>query len=1100
VTKTIYVRVRFRELLQSYPSDAGATLRINGVLFGPKYVAEISTQGGQAIPGYDYAVFGVAYATFDRPDDLFLRGTYQAEPSFFDNGVRQYDVWRTAEVAEDFQIPGEFALDRPAEPLPSFFGLMADGGGITGGQDRVSRDVVSVGGVATRPAVDALGSLLRAQVGDGMLALTGHFLGGGFKTAIENVATAKDALFDVANAASDLLIDGIVRFDPFDPAFASQFLRDSDDVLAGALDRHVQALSELTLFPADPLAEALLDETLANMRLIGQIAFSSAANAVDVDFTVRLGELGGIDGTVSADLIVDGMQASLIIGSAGDDFIFGGGGADTIFDGLGIDNIVAGDGDDLIYIAESDPLQNWVPNRADFVSGGAGIDTISWTTVQPMRVDLVAGTVRPIFPGAYVATIVGIENARGSGGADVFIGNSHRNIFTGGGGADELSGGGGDDELNGGSGVDRYFGGDGLDSISFHDPRATRGVSVDLRNRIVLDDGFGNQESLDSIEGIAGGTAFAELFRGDDSSNLLAAAVDDSVYGEGGDDFLRLGALVALIDGGAGNDSIVGWDDIILFPDTNGDGVAEELGRYVGVNVNLGWGMIVDDGFFGSTPLVGIENVAGTRWADVLVGDAGSNILTGHGGDDRLDGGGGIDILEGGEGDDIYRVDHPQDRVIELAGAGEDEIRSSFDIYFLPNHVERLTYVGMGSALFRGNALANVLTGGSQGDLLHLDDGGDDSAFGGGGNDGFFFGAAFDGHDHVDGGAGDDQLALQGQYDILTGATALVGVETLALLSGIFTAFGASGSDRFDYALRLHDDNIAAGQSLTINANGLLAGEDLTIDASAEQDGSLRIFGGAGAETLTGGQQSDGFFFGDARFSVATDRVNGTAGADDQLGLRGDYAGQLAFAADTMTNIDTIAVISATDTRFGAPGSAFSYNIKTHDANLAAGAQLSVNGGGLAANEVLTFDGSAETNGFFRLIGGAGADVLTGGAGNDVIFGGLGADLLAGGGGADSFIYTLAAQSTQAGQDTISGFAAGDRIDLAAIDAVAGGADDAFTFIGSAAFTAAGQIRLVQDGAAWRLEANVDADLGADLVIGISTTGGYVPGVADLVL
>jgi hypothetical protein len=40
----------------------------------------------------------------------------------------------------------------------------------------------------------------------------------------------------------------------------------------------------------------------------------------------------------------------------------------------------------------------------------------------------------------------------------------------------------------------------------------------------------------------------------------------------------------------------------------------------------------------------------------------------------------------------------------------------------------------------------------------------------------------------------------------------------------------------------------------------------------------------------------------------------------------------------------------------------------------------------------------------------------------------------------------------------------------------------------------------VQDGAAWRLEANVDGDLGADLVIGIATTGGYAPVAGDLVL
>ncbi|CAK0771316.1 hypothetical protein WCLP8_4690018 [uncultured Gammaproteobacteria bacterium] len=36
-----------------------------------------------------------------------------------------------------------------------------------------------------------------------------------------------------------------------------------------------------------------------------------------------------------------------------------------------------------------------------------------------------------------------------------------------------------------------------------------------------------------------------------------------------------------------------------------------------------------------------------------------------------------------------------------------------------------------------------------------------------------------------------------------------------------------------------------------------------------------------------------------------------------------------------------------------------------------------------AADHILTFDGSAEKDGSFALIGGAGSDSLTGGAGND---------------------------------------------------------------------------------------------------------------------
>jgi Ca2+-binding RTX toxin-like protein len=403
-----------------------------------------------------------------------------------------------------------------------------------------------------------------------------------------------------------------------------------------------------------------------------------------------------------------------------------------------------------------------------------------------------------------------------------------------------------------------------------------------------------------------------------------------------------------------------------------------------------------------------------------------------------------------------------------------------------------------------GGAGNDTLSGGDGSDILVLNDGGADAAMGGAGNDGFYFGAAFGVGDSVDGGAdGQDQIGLQGAYaaaPLRLDAARMTGIETVALLSGSDGRFGDAAGNSYSYHFSLADSLVAAGRILTFNANALLAGEHLQIDGAEERDGAIMVFGGLGRETLTGGEQSDGFFFGDGRFDPLVDSINGTAGTDDQIGLRGDYSALLVFGAATIRNIDTISLTSATDLRYGAPGQAFSYNIRTADDNLAAGAQLSVNGAGLAANEVLGFDGAAETNGFFRIIGGAGADVLTGGAGDDVIFGGMGADQLTGNGGNDSFVYTLTAQSTAAARDMITGFAAGDRIDLSTIDAVTGGADNAFTFIGAAAFTAAGQVRLVQDGANRRLEANVDADLGAGLTILITPGGGYVPAEGDLVL
>src|SRR2546421_577626 len=50
--------------------------------------------------------------------------------------------------------------------------------------------------------------------------------------------------------------------------------------------------------------------------------------------------------------------------------------------------------------------------------------------------------------------------------------------------------------------------------------------------------------------------------------------------------------------------------------------------------------------------IVGIENAAGSNFADVLVGNSGNNQLSGNGGNDQLLGGIGDDILIGGAGND----------------------------------------------------------------------------------------------------------------------------------------------------------------------------------------------------------------------------------------------------------------------------------------------------------------------------------------------------------------------------------------------------------------------------------------------------------------
>jgi Ca2+-binding RTX toxin-like protein len=423
----------------------------------------------------------------------------------------------------------------------------------------------------------------------------------------------------------------------------------------------------------------------------------------------------------------------------------------------------------------------------------------------------------------------------------------------------------------------------------------------------------------------------------------------------------------------------------------------------------------------------------------------------------------------------------------------------SFDTFIANQYATRDAYEwidNLGIAL--STTIENV-TGGSGNDTIIGNDaanafnlrmGGNDNVSGGNGDDGFYFGSTLDASDFVDGGAGtNDQLALQGNVTLTLLAQYLTGIETLALLAGDDTRFGDPGTNAYSYNITAPDAALASGRTVTVNANGLRANETLTFNASAESDATWLFYSGLGNVNLTGGGGSDGFFFGTGRFSQQ-DRVVGGAGTDDQLGLRGNYAMPVSFLGTTISGIETIALISSTDTRFSSETGPFSYNLNLAEGNVAAGQVLVITGTGLQSNETMRIEAFTVTTGRFDLRGGAGSDYLSGGAGADTLFGGLGIDELAGNGGNDVYIYRNAAESAGATPDTILGFTQGDLIDLSVIDAnsVGGTANDAFTFIGTAAFSnTAGELRYVILSAT---EAAVLADLDgngfADMVINLT--------------
>jgi serralysin len=134
------------------------------------------------------------------------------------------------------------------------------------------------------------------------------------------------------------------------------------------------------------------------------------------------------------------------------------------------------------------------------------------------------------------------------------------------------------------------------------------------------------------------------------------------------------------------------------------------------------------------------------------------------------------------------------------------------------------------------------------------------------------------------------------------------------------------------------------------------------------------------------------------------------------------------------------------------------------------------------------------------LMGGAGNDSLIGGGGVDTLTGGTGVDRMRGDAGLDRFVFDDGHTGTGAARDVIVGFGSLDVIDLAAVDAKAGMAgDQAFTWIGSAAFTGAGQLRYAVSGADKIIQGSTDDDPAAELAILLLTYAG-TPDAGDFLL
>ena len=671
-------------------------------------------------------------------------------------------------------------------------------------------------------------------------------------------------------------------------------------------------------------------------------------------------------------------------GRAGNDLLDGHGGDDKLYGEAGNDVLIGGAGNDLLDGGIGDDTLNGGAG-ADILTGGDGVDVADYSSsTAGVSVNLATGLgAGGDAQGDKLATI---ENLIGSNFADVLTGNAGANTLRAGAGNDVLVGSGGGDIMDGGADVD-----------AADYSASTAGVQVNLATGLG-DGGFAAGDTFISIENLIGSN-FADVLTGNSGANILrAGAGNDLLVGSGGGD---------IMDGGADVDA------------------ADYSASTAGVQVNLATGLGAG-GFAAGDTLIGIENLVGSKFNDVLTGDAGANLISGGAGVDLVVGGAGADSLNGGA--DIDTVSYATSTAgvtvnlglgTGLGGDAESDTLSGF---------ENLIGSNFADILF-GDAGKNTISGGTGNDHLYGTGGGDTFDGGAGldwidyrnstaavtvnlatgvGSGGFAQGDTYvniedirgskfgdtligndsanviyagAGTDIISGGGGNDMIYSGGGYDIINGGA---GTDTLSYVNSWANVVAslATGIGAYGEASR---DTITGIENLV----GSKFDDTLTGDA-----GVNRLTGGAGADALNGGAGDDTLIGG-----TGGDTLNGGDGQDTA-----NYAAAL----------DAVILNMATG---GTGGDAAGDRFVSIEQIV-----------GSAFNDVIT--GNAGDN---RFDGGAGNDTIDGAGGIDYLYGNLGNDRLTGGAGADVFVFTGAF-----GNDTITDFWFGvgrtDRVQLVNTD------------------------------------------------------------------
>ncbi|NET77107.1 hypothetical protein [Okeania sp. SIO1F9] len=735
-----------------------------------------------------------------------------------------------------------------------------------------------------------------------------------------------------------------------------------------------------------------IDGNLGNDLVIGNAGNDNFEGGAGIDVVSYLRDPNAVEVNLATNTATDGFNATdqifnieNVVGSEFDDNITGDDEANIITAEAGDDNIKGGAGDDQLYgQTDNDLLKGEQGN--DLIDGGDDNDTVSYdnspngvvvnideqqdyqnpggyqhttiVTEKPIPTDtepdftIEKGTAQDGF--GTIDTLKNLENIIGSEFNDVLIGNEKDNRIEGLAGDDIMVGNAGDDQLDGGN---------DNDTASYR--RDPDKVNVNLEEN-QANDGFGGTDQILNTENVIG-SDFNDTITGDEVDNIIHSGTgNDIVEARDGEDIIFGESGTDNIKGEDGNDFIVGGKDPDKLDGGNDNDTASYFTSESRVHVSLfdgkGWA-----GDAKKDTLTNIENLEGSEYEDLLIGDAQNNILSGLGGDDLLKAKRGNDLIDGGEGEDRL---YGQDGNDTLEGqAGNDLLKGGKDHDQLDG--------GEGNDNLKGGTGKDTLSGGAGNDNLkggtgddQLDGGagndnlegetGNDNLKGGTGNDQLDGG---DGDDNLQGEAGDDQLYGMGGQDNLDGGS---DDDLLEGRSGNDQLEGGEGNDRI-YGNQ-GNDNLSGGEG-----NDLLKGgfDKDTLDGGAGND---ELFGQIDKDLLKGGEGNDNLWGG---------------GNDDRL-----YGGEGDDYLNGEAGNDTLEGNEGKDRLYGEEG----------DDEIKGNTGRDYLDGGAGNDKLL---GNEDNDRIYGregddiLEGGTGQDILDGGADDDFMYGEEGGDRLDGGEGED---------------------------------------------------------------------------------------------------